>query len=143
MDAARLFNIKTLRFFRRSIKFVLNGWQRLWVLLAVLYAFLVATVAWSFFPGPRNVAHEGKFYEQIPVATRRNILNSQVDPRKEEAFLADVRALMVHDTVVLMDMPNDRTLVFRKVLPEADQTAASRGRLVCNWRCDCLGPARL
>lgn len=101
----------------------LGGWQRLWVVVAVLYLLVVAGVTWSTWPTSASVSHEYTLYSRLPPEARTRILNSQVKAENEQAFIQDARTAKDAE---LVEMPNSHMLVFRKDLPRAEAEAPAR-----------------
>ena len=101
----------------------LGGWQRLWVLAAVVYLLMVAGVTWSTWLAPASVVHEYSFYSRLTPDARTRILNSQVKVENEQAFIQDARSAKDAE---LVEMPNGHVLVFRKDLPRADAEASAQ-----------------
>lgn len=99
----------------------LGGWQRLWVVVAVLYLLVVAGVTWSTWPA--SVSHEYTLYSRIPSEARTRILNSHVKAENEQAFIQDARTAKDAE---LVEMLNSHILVFRKDLPRAEAEASAR-----------------
>ena len=101
----------------------LSGWQRLWVVAAVVYLFVVGGVAWSTWPASASVTHEHKFYSELAPEARTRILNSQVKIENEQAFIQDARTVKDAE---LVEMPNGHILIFRKDLPRAEEEASAQ-----------------
>ena len=101
----------------------LGGWQRLWVVSAVVYLVVVAGVAWSTWPAPASVTHAYTFYSRLPPEARTKILNSKVKIENEQAFIQDARTAKDAE---LVEMPNGHILVFRKDLPGAAAEASAQ-----------------
>jgi hypothetical protein len=101
----------------------LSGWQRLWVVTAVIYLLAVAGITWSTWPAVTSVAHENTLYLRLSPDARARILNSQVKAANEQAFIQDARTLKDAE---LVEMPNGHILVFRKDLPRADAEASAQ-----------------
>lgn len=101
----------------------LGGWQRLWIVIAVLYLFVVVWVAWSTLPSPSSLSHENALYSRLIPVARDRILNTQVKVENEQAFIQDARTATDAE---LVEMPNGHTLVFRKGLPRVDVEASTK-----------------
>lgn len=101
----------------------LGGWQRLWVVSAVVYLVVVAGVAWSTWPASTSITHAFTIYSHLSPETRAQILNSQVKIENEQAFIQDARTAKDAE---LVEMPNGHMLVFRKDLPRAKAEASAQ-----------------
>ena len=101
----------------------LNGWQRLGLALASFYLLAIAFGTWATLPKANHLPHSFSLYEQISPAQKRLILNSQVKPENEAAFVADAGGIA---DAQLIEMPNAHTLVFRAATPQPEMTAATR-----------------
>ena len=101
----------------------LGGWQRLWVVTAVVYLFAAAGVTWSTWPAVASVIHEYTLYSRLPPDARTRILNSQVKAVNEQAFIQDARTAKDAE---LVEMPNGHILVFQKDLPSAEAEASAQ-----------------
>jgi hypothetical protein len=65
----------------------LNGWQRLWVLVSVLYLVLVALVTYIFWPTVETTWHRAEFIERMPAHARQHVstaYSSQYEADREE-----------------------------------------------------------
>jgi len=51
----------------------LNGWQRLWVVISVVYATLVVAFGVLFWPTPKTTWHRAEFIQRIAADIRANI----------------------------------------------------------------------
>jgi hypothetical protein len=102
---------------------VKSGWLRLWIVTATLYLAVVAVMAWSTLPTPESVQHKASFYSQIPPEARARILNTQPRSGGEQDFIRDAANAK---GVVLAEMPNGHTLVFRDSLKRTDMDASAK-----------------
>ena len=55
------------------MKVRLNGWQRLWVILSVLYLLLVVGVTIAFWPTPETTYHRDEFIARMPAELRARV----------------------------------------------------------------------
>jgi hypothetical protein len=55
------------------MKIQLNGWQRLWVLISILYLLPVAGIAIITWPTPEKTWHRDEFVEQMPAELRAHV----------------------------------------------------------------------
>ena len=101
----------------------LSGWQRLWIVVAVVYLMAVAVVTWSTRPTSASVSHEFTLYLHLPPEARTRILNSHVKAENEQEFIHDARTAKDAE---LVEMPNSHMLVFRKGQPRAEAEASAR-----------------
>jgi hypothetical protein len=101
----------------------LGGWHRLWVVIAFLYLVILMGVAWSTRPEPASIPHQAAFYAHLPPEVQSRILNSQIDPTKERIFIQDAKNT---SNAILVEMPNNHILVFRKDLAQSDAEASAR-----------------
>lgn len=85
------------------MKIKLNGWQRLWVLLCILYFILVVGVTISTFPNPSDVANEEIFEKQLSQKSRSMLA------------MPDAKGTIWDDQVGFdVKMPNGYILRFKK-----------------------------
>jgi hypothetical protein len=73
------------------MKIRLNGWQRLWVILSILYLLLVVGVTILFWPTPETMGHRDEFITMMPAAWRVRVEAAYTSKWKwEEAWKRSV-----------------------------------------------------
>lgn len=91
------------------MKLVLNGWQRLWVLVSTLYLVPVVVVAVTTFPNPDHIAHQSSFEENLSPESRIKIA------------IPDAKGIVWDDQVGLeVEMPNGHILQFKKGIKDEE-----------------------
>ena len=85
------------------MKFTINGWQRLWVLVSSILLILAVIVAVITLPNPEHVAHKSSFEEDLSMESRAKLAK------------ADEKGIVWDDQVGLkVKMPNGHILQFEK-----------------------------
>ena len=97
------------------MKLVLNGWQRLWVLVSIILLIPVVVVAVITFPNPDHVSHQSSFEENLSAESRTKLATP------------DEKGIVWDDKVGLkVEMPNGHILRFEKsVKNEEAETVAN------------------
>jgi hypothetical protein len=73
------------------MKIRLNGWQRLWVILSILYLLLVVCVTILFWPTPETMGHRDEFITMMPADLRARVEAAYTSKWKwEEAWKRSV-----------------------------------------------------
>ena len=73
----------------------LNGWQRLWILMSVLYFVPVAWLAWDGLPSRRDIVHDQawELLDSMAVGAPGGItsakLRSEIYPNLDDAAVVD------------------------------------------------------
>ncbi|WP_303909447.1 hypothetical protein [Thiohalomonas denitrificans] len=101
----------------------LGGWQRLWVVTAIVYLIGVGWVTWSSWPASASITHKQAYYSQLTPEAQTRILNAKVREEDEDAFIHDAQSVK---NAELVEMPNGHVLVFRKSLPRGEAEAFAR-----------------
>jgi hypothetical protein len=84
----------------------LNGWQRLWALIGVLYGVLVVGVCYFNFPRFESVTHQGGFYNQFSIE-QRSLLAGNGEFVKEQT-----------ETGQQVEFPNGHVMTFKPGVTE-------------------------
>jgi hypothetical protein len=72
---------------RLRVKVRLNGWQRLWILVSVLYLIFVGFFTYVFWPTVETTWHRKEFIERMPADVRQHVsaaFSSQYEADREE-----------------------------------------------------------
>jgi hypothetical protein len=109
---------------RDAIK-TLNGWQRLWIVIAATYAGILVLVL-VFYPQhtPDKIKHDYRFYSQLSKKAQDAIQNTRVAWLKEDSFLKEAIGGKLTDGYVV-SIPNGHSLIFRDSLAREEAEAAS------------------
>lgn len=103
----------------------LNGWQRLWILVSVLYLLLVGSLAYAFWPTLESTRHRAEFIERMPADVRKQINGAYASQWEADQEAKDVSRTLPPGFVLkgregrLQVLPNGA--VFRVVGSEFEQ----------------------
>jgi len=70
----------------------LNGWQRLWIVLSILYLIPVVGLAIVFWPMPETTWHRDEFIAQMPAELRQKVVGAYASKWKREEVLKSKKA---------------------------------------------------
>src|SRR5215813_2784853 len=100
----------------------LSGWQRLWVLLSVLYFITVLVVVSVAWPSIDGTPHRDDFIARMPAEARTHVVASYANRQSAREHGRDyVRHVMPNGAVlVIRGKPDPRLVAFRKKYPEYD-----------------------
>jgi len=103
----------------------MNGWQRLWLLVAVIYFFVVAVFAAMSFPKPESIHHTQELYDRLAPEVRKKIIGGT----KSENFQVEKRGYLEEalkrGLIIEVEMPNKHIMVFSSELPKQEAEAAA------------------
>jgi hypothetical protein len=104
----------------------MNGWQRLWVLVAGIYLVAVIVFAAMSFPKPESVHHTQALYDQLAPEVRQKIIGN----KNSENFRVEKRAYLEEalkrGLITEVEMPNKHIMVFPSEVPKQEMEAAAK-----------------
>lgn len=114
----------------------LNGWQRLWIILCVLYLCLVAALIVVLWPSPENIYHRQEFYDNLSQNSRVLIIQDENKLIESQPQIRGNSIGFIPDSAygigIRVNMPNNHEIVFssKATKEEAQNIAQEYWRLV-------------
>ena len=102
---------------RRAVRVRLTGWQRLWVVVSVVYLLAVAAAVALFWPSPEITFHRDEFTRRMPAESRLSL---------REIYAGEYPAKEDRSDGPSVEMPNGAVLVFTKTVPDAKMESVAR-----------------
>ena len=98
----------------------LNGWQRLWVLLSLIYSIPVAVVALLQFPTTNESYHTDDFYRELRKESLSKLVISPSKSKSGGSFIDP------DDIGTQVEMPNGHLLPFKKGVTDDEMRTVAR-----------------
>ena len=104
----------------------MNGWQRLWLLVAGIYFVAVVVFAAISFPKPESIHHTQELYDQLAPGVKQKIIgnmNSENFRVEKRGYLEEA---LKRGLITEVEMPNKHVMVFSSALPKQEMEVAAK-----------------